>query len=74
MLRYAFLTGFTITINKPEILKNEFGLRAGKDEQGYVVCISVSCDNGEITSTKSNVENIFSKSNVENIFTITAVL
>ena len=46
----------------------------GKDEQGYVVCISVSCDNGEITSMKSNVENIFSKSNVENIFTITAVL
>ena len=46
----------------------------GKDEQGYVVCISVSCDNGQITSTKSNVENIFSKSNVENIFTTTAAL
>ena len=33
----------------------------GKDKQGYVVCISISCDNGEITSTKSNVEIIFSK-------------
>ena len=33
----------------------------GNDKQGYVVCISVSCDNGEITSTKKNVEIIFSK-------------
>ena len=33
----------------------------GNDKQGYVVCISVSRDNGEITSTISNVEIIFSK-------------
>ena len=33
----------------------------GNDKQGYVVCISVFRDNGEITSTKSNVEIIFSK-------------
>ena len=29
------------------------------DKQGYVVCISVSRDNGEITSTKSNVEKLW---------------
>ena len=34
----------------------------GNNKQGYVVCISVSGDNGEITSTKSNVEIIFSMS------------
>ena len=33
----------------------------GNNKQGYVVCISVFCDNGEINSTKSNVEIIFSK-------------
>ena len=33
----------------------------GNDKQGYVVCISVSRDNGAITSTKSNVEIVFSK-------------
>ena len=33
----------------------------GNDKQGYVVCISVSRDNGEITSTISNVEILFSK-------------
>ena len=33
----------------------------GNDKQDYVVCISVSSDNGETTSTKSNVEIIFSK-------------
>ena len=33
----------------------------GNDKQGYVVCISVSHDNGEITSTKSNVGIILSK-------------
>ena len=33
----------------------------GNDKQGYAVCISVSGNNGEITSTKSNVEIIFSK-------------
>ena len=33
----------------------------GNDKQGYVVCISVSRDNSEITSTKRNVETIFSK-------------
>ena len=32
----------------------------GNDKQGYVVCISVSRDNGEITSTISNVEILFS--------------
>ena len=33
----------------------------GNNKQGYVVCISVFRDNGEINSTKSNVEIIFSK-------------
>ena len=33
----------------------------GNDKQDYVVCISVSSDNGETTSTKPNVEIIFSK-------------
>ena len=33
----------------------------GNDKQGYVVCISTSRDNGEITSMKSNVGIIFSK-------------
>ena len=33
----------------------------GNDKQDYVVCISVSSDNGETISTKSNVEIIFSK-------------
>ena len=33
----------------------------GNKKQGYVVYISVSCDNGEITSSKRNVEIIFSK-------------
>ena len=32
----------------------------GNDKQGYIVCISVFPDNGEITSTKRNVEVIFS--------------
>ena len=33
----------------------------GNDKQDYVVCISVSSDNCETISTKSNVEIIFSK-------------
>ena len=33
----------------------------GNDKQDYVVCISVSSDNGETISTKSNVEIVFSK-------------
>ena len=33
----------------------------GNDKQGYVVCISTSRDNGEISSMKSNVGIIFSK-------------
>ena len=36
----------------------------GNDKQGYIVCISVSRDNGEITSTKRNVEIIFSTNTV----------
>ena len=34
------------------------------DKQGYIVCISVSRDNGEITSSKRNVEIIFSTNTV----------
>ena len=37
------------------------GWEPGNDQQGYVACISVSRDNGELTSTKRNVEIIFSK-------------
>ena len=33
----------------------------GNDKQGYVVCVSVSRNNGEITSTKSHLETISSK-------------
>ena len=36
----------------------------GNDKQGYIVCNSVSRDNGEITSTKRNVEIIFSTNTV----------
>ena len=61
MLRYAFLTGFPITINKPEILKWIWFESLETINNGSIVCISVSRDNGEITSTKSNVEIIFSK-------------
>ena len=37
------------------------GWEPGNDQQGYVACISISRDNGELTSTKRNVEIIFSK-------------
>ena len=39
------------------------GWESGNNKQGYVACISVFHDNGELTYTKRNVEIIFSKYN-----------